>query len=394
MLLSVIEQGMFSLISLTTVVYLARKTTIEELAAYNDIVIILTFGLMLCTSSSVTPLNSLRSAIHPQTLNLISTINTLIVASVCGFLLAAYLWTNKSSPGAPVAAAALFAFFSITRDFARKKLFTDENKIGIPVAISYAMFFFAILLIGSKSLGTALSAAIAPASLYLAYLVYGLRQAINSRTKITWEDIRIYYKFSGFQSASAIMLWLSINTYLIYSSHHLPNLDNATLRAALSLGSIIGIMILSAENIVSKSSTQLKEITKKKIIQSSIKLAGAAATITAVTGYFSAKIFHIAFGSTYLEDGPKLLTLVVLWQSISLLNFFYQAILRSKNLTQIITASYIAMLFTSFALYAALIDRMGAIGAIAGLIIGQTATTGISLIGATYHARKNCNNLS
>ncbi|CAI1767024.1 Uncharacterised protein [Serratia fonticola] len=383
-IISLFEQLVFSLISFISVVYLARFSDANNLAEYNNFMIYLTGGLMLMNSASVTPLNSLVKRLDERSLLLLSSLTAFLIAIFSAFLLIYFIGYNDI-----LSAILVFSscFTWVIRDFYRKVIFHNFQSRRALVFIAVAVIAYSSTIIffyfdGAVTFKSILIAIILSSMIYLGPYIISLCKLIcASASQRTWSNnYWEFIRFGLFQMLSAILLWTSLNSYLVHASTGLIPKENAALRAGISLGSIIGMLILSLENYIPKFFAKNTN-NNKSVLKISLSIALIITSSLIFIAYIlSDFIFTTIFGASY-KPYSFVTIFIVLWQSICLFCFIFQSILRARNKVYIITISYFAMCTFALSFSNYLIKNFGLIGLLWGLIIGQILGVLVLLLG-------------
>lgn len=366
--LSMIEQIFFSLTSFIIVAVLARKNAFDALSLYNSFMIISTFFLMLANSGLVTYLNSFATVeknIEAER-NIKKTVAVLaITLSGLGFCLGVFYFEVESK-----GQAIIFAFLVMSiviREVSRKLNFYDENHKKIVaniavagVGVSSILVLYLCGFINSKLfLVSSLFFSVAVPMLF-----FPIKGLWRGKFKIDIDSL----KFIAYQSASGFLLWGGVNLYLVISESILNSEQNSIIRTMITLGSVIGMLILSLESFLPK-------------FLGDTRRDSYGSKIFCICGLIIAPFMGLALGwhkvivDTVLGSAftsfSSVLIMVILWQGIGLFAYIIQIKIRRDKKASYISYSYVAFFGSSLALSFPLIERYEVYGVFYGLVTSQ-----------------------
>ena len=365
--LSIFEQFFFSFVSFLIVAVLARSNEFESLALYNKYMIITTFFVMLTNSGIVTFLNSFASNAIDKLVedNVKKTASLLsVLIAIVGLASGGGYFRDQS--------ISLAIFFSllimscVVREISRKLNFYNESYTRILLTmivsgagVSSTLYLYVIGVVSGiefLSFGLIFSA-------FVPALFFPIKVFFSGRTSLKTDDIR----FIGYQSVSGFLLWGGVNLYLLASDSMLSIEENSIIRAMITIGSVIGMVILSLESFLPKVMAKKNTIGLKHVFYTGSVLLGLLLIFVSV---FSQEVIHTLLGEGF-SDHSFALIMVVVWQGIGLYAYVMQVHLRKNNKAQYISLAYVVFFLSSLVFSNFLISSFSIYGVFYGLILSQ-----------------------
>lgn len=365
--LSLLDQATISVIGFAIVIALAKTHAISGLALYNKIMIIATFFMMANNSASITLLNSFggNKTVNISERDVVTTSFSISLSlSIIGIVAPLFFFPIKEGIW-----VSTFLFLLSIRDYSRKLAFYFDKTKEIILSTTIVTLIFCgctiAYLNGNITSETYIfSSLIGSCATYLSIFPFKML----SEGKVILNKTTL--NFSGWQFLSSLLLWGGINYYLIVANSNLDETENAAVRAIFTLGSAIGMLILSMESFLPKYINQNRDNNKK--VWSLLVTIAAFSLVISVS-------FHRLIVTTLLGDSISVysncIILVVTWQSLSLISYLIQIQLRSSNSTNRITLAYLTFLITSFFIAPPLVKYFGVKGVFIGILVSQSIYT-------------------
>jgi len=381
------DQGMVSGANFLTTILIARHLGIEEFGRFTLAWMVVLFTTSLQMAVVVSPMMSIGPKQKPEdapTYFGALFLQLLVFVAITFFLIFAgvYLvaeirpeWDLRSLAFPLAATAVLFQM----RDFFRRYFFTRKRPAmafaGDAVAYLGLLFLLFLLLPffhfdGADILwliGGASAAAVLIALPFLGHLAW----RIGAFTGVC----RRHWHFSKWMGASALLQWASANFFFIVAGAMLGAAAVGALRAAQALLGISFVFIQGLENVVPlRAAEHLTRGGKRALVAYLRRVAWLGGGATALVGLVAAIApefwLGLFFGESYVAYGHLLywyaVIYVVIFASLPL-----RAGLRALERTRpIFLATVLAAVF-SVTLAVPLIDTLGVMGAVVGLLIAN-----------------------